>query len=178
MSASVTLQLVERDVRLLADYLRSNLPAQLQMASSYWTSQSSYPNVTVEPPNDYFIYPRAQAYRAPAVFIIPERQDFKKRERQANFIDSETRINISVVIEDKDSVSLTYKAYRYQAAMVGVLDQAVLTSADNKVKITVVVANAQFSPLYSSEKDPQASGAVFRKEVWLECDVQHYESLS
>jgi hypothetical protein len=113
----------------------------------------------------------------PAVFVIPERMDFKRIERGANHVNAETRLNVTVLIEDRDAERLFLKAYRYQAALFSILNQTVLTSLDSKVKITVVVENAQFSSLYSQPETPGQTGAVFRKEVWLECAVQHYETL-
>jgi hypothetical protein len=175
MSSDVALHLVTADVNLIKDFIKSGITAQLNMQNALYASEK--PNVTTEAPHDYFIYPKAQGYRTPAVFIVPERQDFKKQERGANHINAETRLNISVLIEDKDAERLYLKAYRYQAALMGLLDQASLTSSDGKVKLTVVVENAQFSPLYSLTKDPSAPNAVFRKEVWLECSVEHYETL-
>ena len=157
-------------------YIKANVAAQLALQNALYAG--NYPSTTTEAPLDYFIYPRAQGFRSPAIFVVPERQDFKKRERGANHINAQTRLNVSVLIEDKDAEKLYLKAYRYQAALVGLLDQAILTSTDSKVRLTVVVENAQFSPLYSLTKDPNAPIAVFRKEVWLECSVEHYESLS
>ncbi|NDD53819.1 hypothetical protein EBZ39_08055, partial [bacterium] len=69
------------------------------------------------------------------------------------------------------------KAYRYQAAIMGVLDQAQLTTIDGKVKIVCVIENAQFSPLYTDSGDPKDPRTVFRKEVSVELAIQHYESL-
>lgn len=175
MPANIGLQLVESDVYLIKNYLSSNMAASLlQVAAAHSTT---YPVVTVDPPADYFTYQRARAYRTPAVFVIPERMDFKKRERGQNHINAETRLNVTVVIEDKDAERIYLKAYRYQAALVGLLDQASLTSTDGKVKIVIVIENAQFSPLYSDAKSPDDPRAIFRKEVSVELAVQHYESL-
>ena len=175
MPADIGLQLAETDVYLVKAYLSANMAtALLQVAT---TRASTYPVVAVDPPADYFVYNHARAYRSPAVFIIPERMDFKKRERRQNHINAETRLNVTVVIEDKDAERIYLKAYRYQAALAGLLDQAELTSADGKVKIITVIENCQFSPLYSDAKNPEDPRAVFRKEVSVELAVQHYESL-
>ena len=175
MPATTGLLLVESDVYLIKDYLRANMAQALLDVA---TAHPTYPVVAVDPPADYFIYTNARAYRTPAVFIIPERMDMKKRERGQNHINAETRLNISVVIEDKDAERIFLKAYRYQAALVGLLDQASLTSVDGKVKLVVVIENAPFSPLYSDAKDLNDPRAMFRKEVSLELAVQHYETLS
>ncbi len=165
-------QLVETDIMLMKAYMKANMPQALADVRT----QRADKLVTTEPPTDYYIYPKAQGYRTPCVFIIPERIDFKKTERQANFIDGITRVNVTVLIEDRDAERLYIKAWRYQAALQGILDGTQLTSADQRVKITIVVMNAAFSPLYSTSQDPSAPNAVFRKEVSLECDVYHYEA--
>ena len=175
MSFDIGPQLVETEVNLVINYLKANIANALTLQNNL--HGTTLPVVSTEAPRDYFIYPKAQGYRTPAVFVIPERMDFKKKERGANHVNAETRLNITVLIEDKDAERLYYKSYRYQAAMFGLLDQAILTSGDSKVKIVVVVESAQFSPLYSNTGTHGTSNSVFRKEVWLECAVQHYESL-
>lgn len=175
MPTNIGLQLVEADVSLIKSYLRSNMQAALAQVASV---HPTYPVVTVDPPADYFIYTHSRAYRTPAVFIIPERMDMKKRERGQNHINGETRINVTVVIEDKDAERIFLKAYRYQAALMGLLDQVELTTGDGKVKIVVVIENAQFSPLYTDAGDPKDPRTIFRKEVSVELAVQHFESLT
>lgn len=165
-------QLIETDIDLIETQIKSNIATALADVRT----QRADPTVSTEPPNGYYIYEKSQAYRCPAVFIIGDRIDFKKLEKQANFIDAVSRINVTVLIEDKDAERLTIKAWRYQAALHEVLDQVQLTSADSRVKITIVVMNASFSPLYSLTQDPTAANAIFRKEVVLECDVHHYEA--
>lgn len=175
MPSNAGLLLVESDVYQIKNYLKANMAQALLNVA---TVHPTYPIVAVDPPADYFIYSNAKAYRTPAVFIIPERMDMKKRERGQNHINAETRLNVTVVIEDKDAERIYLKAYRYQSALVGLLDQVSLTTADGKVKIVVVIENAQFSPLYSDAKDPNDPRSIFRKEVSLELAVQHYETLS
>lgn len=164
--------LVETAVDLIVGQLKTALPTALQDIRINRADNS----VTMEPPRDYYIYPRSQGYRAPAVFVIGDRIEFLKDQKQANFIDATCRVNISVLVEDKDSERLMRKSYRYQAAIHQVLDQAVLQSADGQARMTVVIMNASFSGIYSNlkEGDPQS---VFRQEVALECDVQNYEQL-
>ena len=165
-------QLVETDVELILDQIKSNITAALLEVSNFRTDQK----VALDNPKDYFIYPRAQGYRTPCVFVIPDRVDFRKDEKAANFIDATSRINVTVLIEDKDAERLELKCWRYQAALHKVLDQVPLTSDDSGVRITIEVMNAAFSPMYSLTQDPSAPNAVFRKEVVLECDVYHYEA--
>ena len=175
MPANTGLLLVESDVYLIKNYLSANMQAALLDVASV---HPTYPVVSVEPPTDYFIYTHARAYRTPAVFIIPERMDMKKRERGQNHINAETRLNVTVVIEDKDAERIYLKAYRYQSALAGLLDQASLTTDEGKVKIVVVIENMHFSPLYTDAKDVTDPRAIFRKEVSLELAVQHFETLT
>jgi hypothetical protein len=164
--------LIETAVDLITGKLKTDLPTALQDIRVNRADNL----VTMEPPRDYYIYPKSLGYRTPAVFVIGDRIDFLKNEKQANFIDATCRVNISVLVEDKDAERLMRKSYRYQAAIHQVLDQAVLLSADQQAKMTVVIMNASFSGLYSTlkENDPQS---VFRQEIALECDVQNYEQL-
>jgi hypothetical protein len=129
-----------------------------------------------EKPRDYYIFETQRAYRTPAVFLIADSIDFQK-ERGGNFIDAKVRIYCSVVIEDKDADRLTRKAWRYQAALTQVLDQAVLQNSTNQIKMVVKVSDAAFSPLASVSTDPSDRGAVFRKEVSLTLTVEHFEQL-
>ena len=164
--------LVETAVDLIVDKLEADLPAALQDIRVNRADNL----VTMEPPRDYFVYPKSLGYRTPAVFVIGDRIDFLKNQKQANFIDATCRINVTILVEDKDAERLMRKSYRYQAAAHQVLDQAVLQSQDGQARMTVVIMNASFSGLYSTlrENDPQS---VFRQEIALECDVQNYEQL-
>lgn len=164
--------LVETTVDLIISHVKTNIAAAL---TDIRTNRADN-FVTMEPPRDYFIYPKAKGYRTPAVFVIGDRIDFLKERRGANHINAAVRINLTVLIEDKDAERITTKAYRYQAALHQILDQVQLIPADNKAKITLVIQSAGFSPLYSNlnEGDPQA---VFRKEVSLEIDAFQFEQL-
>jgi hypothetical protein len=164
--------LVETAVDLVVDKLKADLPDALNDIRINRADNL----VTMEPPKGYYTYPRSQGYRCPIVFVIGDRIDFLKAQRQANHVNAAIRLNISVMVEDKDSDRLMRKSYRYQAAIHQVLDQAVLQSADNLARMTVVIQNASFSPLYSNLEagDPQS---VFRQEIALECDVYDFEQL-
>lgn len=167
-----TRHLIETAVDLIITQLKAGLPAALNDIRVNRGDKL----VTMEPPRDYYVYPKSLGYRTPCVFVIGDRIDFLKDQKQANFIDATCRVNISVLVEDKDAERLMRKSYRYQAAVHQVLDQAVLQSLDNEAKMTVVIMNASFSGIYSTlrENDPQS---VFRQEIALECDVQNYEQL-
>lgn len=169
---AATRHLIETAVDLVTDQIKANIGTAL--ADIRVNRADNF--VTMEPPRDYFIYPKAKGYRTPAVFVIGDRIDFLKERRGANHINAAIRLNVTVLIEDKDAERLTTKAYRYQAALHQVLDQVRLNSADNKATLTCVIQSAGFSPLYTNlaDGDPQA---VFRKEVSLEMDVFQFEGL-
>jgi len=130
------------------------------------------PIVTTEPPQSYFIYQSIAQYRTPAVFAIVEDMDFKK-ERGANHVNATVKINISVVVEDRLGDNVVIKAERYQAALYDILDEAVIDSSDNTLRVVVIVKRAMFSPVYMKDDKSQSA---FRKEVLLECEVEHYEN--
>lgn len=167
-----TRHLVETAVVMIKEKLQADLPAAL--TDIRVNRDDAF--VTMEPPRDYFIFEKAKGYRTPAVFIIGDRIDFMKERRGANHINAAVRVNITVLVEDKDAERITTKAYRYQAALHQVLDQVRLQSSDNQASLTVVIQSAGFSPLYSNLQpgDPQA---VYRKEISLEVDVFQFEAL-
>lgn len=162
--------LVEISVDSIIGKLKSDLPASLAAIRSDRADNL----VTMEPPRDYYTYPRAKGYRAPAVFVIGDRIDFQKDRKGANHVNAAIRVNVSTIVEDKDADRLMRKSYRYQAAIHQVLDQAALTSPDGSSRLTLVVQNAAFSGLYSNLEpgDPQA---VYRQEISLEVDCFQYE---
>jgi hypothetical protein len=111
------------------------------------------------------------------VFIIGDRIDFQKVQKQANHINASVRINLTCLVEDKDAERLMIKSYRYQAALSEVLDQVQFMSTDGLAKTTVIVQSAMFSPLYSNAANVADPQAVFRREIGLELDCQLFEQL-
>ncbi len=168
-----TRHLVETVVRGIQHLLETDLPSAL--ADIRVNRGDSF--VTLEPPRDYFVYPKAQGYRTPCVFIIGDRIDFQKVQKQANHINASVRINLTCLVEDKDAERLMIKSYRYQAALSEVLDQVQFMSADGLAKTTVIVQSAMFSPLYSNAANVADPQAVFRREIGLELDCQLFEQL-
>lgn len=172
MPSPVVRHLVESACDGIIDLLQADLPTALVNIRANRADNL----VTMEPPRDYYIYPKAQGYRTPAVFVIGDRIDFMKAQRGANHVNAALRINVTILVEDKDAERLMRKSYRYQAAMHQVLDQRAFMTSDNQAKLTVVVQNASFSGLYSSAQ-PGSPAAVFRQEIALECDVFDFEQL-
>jgi hypothetical protein len=168
-----TRHLVEICVRGIQAQLEANLPAALNDIRTNRNDNF----VTMEPPRDYFVYPKAMGYRTPAVFIIGDRIDFQKRATAANHINANCRVNITVLVEDKDSERIMIKSYRYQAAIHEVLDQTQFSSSDNKSKVTLVIQGASFSPLYTNAGNTGDPQTVFRREIALEVDCYIFEQL-
>jgi hypothetical protein len=163
------LNITESTVLMLQDHVKANIA----LALSDLRGERADAKVTTEPPKDYFIYEAAIGYKTPCVFMIADSVDFIKS-RGNNAIMADVKMRISVVVEDRNKTNLTIKAWRYQDALLKVLDQAQVVSSNNDVKIVCVVTGAAFSPVFSAEVkggDPN----VFRKEVALECDVRHFE---
>lgn len=172
MPSPVVRHLVESACDAIIDQLKAALPAALVDIRANRGDNL----VTMEPPRDYFVYPKAKGYRTPAVFVIGDRIDFLKAQKGANHVNAAVRVNVTVLVEDKDAERLMRKSYRYQAAMHQVLDQQPLMTSDNQARLTIVVQNASFSGLYSN-MEAGSPAAVFRQEIALECDVFDYEQL-
>jgi hypothetical protein len=171
--------LVEFTVDAIQKKLQDEIAVALQDVEAAHANSLEAVNpviLTAEAPRDYYIFETPRAYRTPAVFLIADNIDFRK-ERGANFIDAAVKIYCSVVIEDRDAMRLTRKAWRYQAALSQVLDQAVLQNAGGELKMVVKVTDAAFSPVASVSTDPSDRGSVFRKEVSLTLLVEHFEQL-
>lgn len=168
---SAPYKLTEGMVDLVIAYIQANIGAALDLVA---------PSVTtilpsLEQPVEYFVYQKPQGYRTPAIFVIADDLDFKVQENKTNYIGAQSRMNVSVVVEDSDEEVLTRKAWRYQTALHNVLDEARLVSADSKLVNKVIVYHHRFSDLFFDTKGP-SNGARFRKEVVLMCNVEHRES--
>ena len=165
-------QLVEDTLSLIVTELKSSMPAAL---SDIRTNRADA-KVTTEPPRDYFIYETAKGYKTPAVFVVPRDIDFMREQRGSNFISSIVRIYVAALIEDIKEENLTIKSYRYQAALHQVLEQLRLDDVGNDVSILVIVKRAGFSGI-EGRKNPATNEDIFRREVVLECDVEHWEKV-
>lgn len=164
--------LVETTVDLVKAEVKANIANAL--ASIRNDRADSY--VTTEPPVNFFITEQSIGYRAPSVFFIVEDMDFMIP-RGANHINALVRMNVSVVVEDRNTERLTYKAWRYQASLHSILAQDSLTSADGAVTLKIKVVNATFSPLYTNSQKPDTEAGFYRKEVLLRLEIEHYENL-
>lgn len=165
-------RLAEEEYKLIEAHIKAHIAARL----AELRTDRADAKVTTEPPQSYFKYPRAKGYKTPAVFIIVDRINFRQTEKGANHINALSRVNVSVLIEDRDRDSLTVKAWRYQSVLHALLEQTILTSQDSKVKLAVRVTSADFGSLYTNTDNEENPQSVFRKEVVLECDVEHFEN--
>lgn len=166
-------QLSETAISLVVAYLKANMATALSGVRTYHADAK----VTTEAPpsQSYFIYPKAHGYKCPAIFVIDDGMDFRQPELKANFIDAKLSLVVSVKVEDRDAEKLTYKAWRYQAALHQLLDLTELASADKLVKLSIVVSSIKPSGIYTlatAQPDEQAS---FFKEYVLRCTVNYFE---
>lgn len=164
--------LAEITTDLVQTHIQNNIAAALTSVRDDRADN----NVSTEPPQSYFYFPNAQGYRLPAVFTIVDSIDFQKREKGGNYVTAKVKMNISVLVEDRDMYRLTKKAWRYQAALYNILDETQLTDDPNKVKIIIIVENATYSSIYSVAQETGNAQGVFRKEVVLECEIQQIEN--
>lgn len=166
-------RLIETDVHLIKTQIQTNITQALIDVGNDRTVKIG----SLQPPNEYFIYENASGFRPPCIFIIAQDVDFRLQDGQ-NFIDAVSRINITALLQDKLSSDLTISAWRYQAALHKILHGIHLLDSDLKVKIVIKVTRAEFSPVYTNAQANGDAQGVFRKEVLLRCDVEHYEGLT
>lgn len=168
-----SLKLIEYTVKMVMAEVESNISAALAQVSSDRADHF----VSLESPLSYFYFWNAQAYQAPAVFVIAEDFDMRLLDTGPNFVNALARVNVAVTVEDKDEYYVTIKAWRYQAALTKILHLAHMLSADQQVKLVAKVVRTTFSSLYPKDKSDQDPDEVFRKEVVVELEVEHYENI-
>jgi hypothetical protein len=168
----MTRNLVEITINTIQDYLYANMPTALSSVSTgRGDNKVSLPNI-----EKYFIYEPVAGLEAPAVFLVPEDVDFRKTIKKANHVNAMIRVNIAVVVEDINESEVSVKCWRYQSALHKCLDNVVLLSTNNEVKMIVIPMRANFTAMYTSANDHTIAQGVFRKMAVLDCEVQHYES--
>jgi hypothetical protein len=170
-----TLWLAEKTVDLIQSAVQTNIASALGAVVSL--RGDGYVSAEAPSTQSYFIYGAAKAFRAPAIFTIIDSFDLRNIDRGSNFISANASIMVSVVVEDRDLKRLTHKAFRYQAALHSILHLTSLTSVDSKVRLESRVARVLFSPEYTDAQSKDVPPGVFRKEVALHLDVEHYEGL-
>lgn len=165
--------LTEFTVNMITDKIKADIAAALAEVRT----DRNDPIVSTAPPKKYFIYDHAKGYDCPYVYVICNTHKMNNAERGANHLNTTAIVHVSVVVEDRVKDLLVIKSWRYQAALHKILHETELTSSDNLVTLKIKVSEMGFSPEYSGLEDKSASGSVFRKEVVLSCEVEHYENL-
>lgn len=163
-------RMTEATVDLMMAALKAEMPGALVDVRA----DRADAKVSTEAVKSWFITEKAQGYQLPAVFIIAEEFDFMKGQHRANHINGIARIYVTTILEDQDTTILTRRAWRYSSAVHQILDQRELTSADLRVKIAVVITRTTYGPMLVKEDSPEGP---FRKEVRMECEVNHWESV-
>lgn len=131
--------------------------------------------VQLLPFEDYFAYEPVNLYRKPALYVVCEEMDLRKRQKKANFVSALVYINASIVVEERTLELLTTKVERYQAAVHNILDNQTLLNESQTLKCHVLVTGATFSPIYTDTEDKD--DGKFIKEAVMKLEVEHYESL-
>jgi hypothetical protein len=167
--------------RRIAEYTVSMIDAEIRSKISTALSAIRVDRadaaVSTEVPKRYFWYSMAKGFETPCVFIICQGIDMNNASRASNQLCSTARVVVSVLVEDRIKTNLVIKSWRYQAALHKILHLTSLLSTDSKVRLVIKVDRVSFSPEFTDTQDENAPGAVFRKEVALELEVEHYEAL-
>jgi len=127
-------------------------------------------DVTMENPIDYFDYEHPIGYRLPCVIVLPQNIDYRLS-RGPNHISALVNLICVCVCEDRKSSLLQKKVWRYQDALKHILDRTVLEYTGQKNIIRVTRANFSQTESQQTEVD-----SLFRKEVLLTLEVEHYEN--
>lgn len=168
-------KLSEGATQLLVSYIQSNISAALDSVATNAVAAGN-PSIALPNPVSYFIYPKAAGYRLPAIFVISDDMDFRIQDKKANFINAKDYFNISALIEDQTEDNMTEAAWRYQQALYWILDEANILSSDNALKLIVVVYKSKISPTFMRTESSPGDGGKFRKEIVLQCQVEHMEN--
>lgn len=171
-ASSSAYKMIETAVNLIQAEIKAKISAALAAQRAIHD-----PDVTTEPPKEYFIYEGAQTYRPPAVFTIAKNTDIRDPQMNPNFIDAAHDILCAVVVEDRVERLVTIKSWRYQAALMQILHQTTLTNPDQSVKLVIRVQSCDYSEIVSQKSPGAPDAQVFRKEVSLRLHVEHYEAL-
>jgi len=158
------------------DLIQSQIRTYIATALQNVRTARADPSVTTEPPHEYFNYPTAEVYRAPAIFTIIQGMDIRNDVKNANFIAALDEIVVAAVVEDRVKRLVVPKAWRYQAALMQLLHLVTLTTSDGKLRLFSRVQKCTFSGIINLTAD-QATGAVFRQEMSLQLQVEHMENL-
>lgn len=169
--------MARKDIEIAVDLITSHIQSNIAGALASVSTERADDVVSLPSPQYYFNYSGARADRCPAVFIVPEEVEYNKRERGANFVFGTALINVAVILEEQRKDLLSIETWRYQAALLTILDEISLTTSGGDFKIKLIVRHSRFLEDYSASTKPENMASVFRKGVELELDVEMYEQL-
>lgn len=174
MSAPRVLEATEQ---LITDAIKAGIAAALidVRAEHPLVSTPQNRQVNVISPQSYFNYVDATDYKLPAVFVIGKTFSGRQADKGANHIAGKAEIQVSVVVEDRTAMACNTQAYRYTSAIYGILEQANLFTADERVKCFVRVERVENSDLFTNTTDKTRSETRFRKEIAFYLEVDHFE---
>lgn len=155
--------------KLIQDQIKATIATNLANVRT----ERDDPVVTTEPPREYFIYPTANVYRAPAIFTLFEGQTILNKTSDGNHINAVDQVVVIAIVEDRLERLLTLKAWRYQAALMQSLHLVSLTNSDGGLKLFIKVDSCEFSGNINLENKEN----IFRKEMGLRLTVDHIENL-
>lgn len=168
---------LEATEQLITDAIKANIAAKLAEVRadnpSVTTPQNRQVNVTL--PQSYFNFVDATDYKLPAIFVIGKTFTGRQSDKGANHIAARASVQVSVVVEDRTSMACNTLAYRYSSALYGILEQANLSTADQRVKCFVRVERVENSDLFTNTEDKTRSETRFRKEIGFYLEVDHFE---
>jgi hypothetical protein len=157
---------VEFCIESIIDYLQANLPGVL---NSIYADRDK--EVSLETPFEYFTYEKAIGYKTPAIFVVARDIDYRMG-LGANHVNALITVYIGCVIEDRNSTIIQKRIFRYQDALQKTLHRTVLADTNATQKNIIKVTGASFS---QTEASHSAIDSVFRKEVLLTLEIEHYE---
>lgn len=128
--------------------------------------------VTTEKPASYFTYPDAIGYKAPAIFTVADRVDFRLANGQ-NHINAQVSVYVSCLVEDRAADKLQIKIWRYHDALFKLLNRSVVVSPDGKIRNQIKVVSTELS---GTERKKSSHDSIFRKEIMLTLNVEHYQN--
>jgi hypothetical protein len=152
-------------------HIRTNIAAALNAVSADRVTVNQN-QVSLPPFQEYHIYAKSQDLRTPSCYVLGDTIDWAK-DRGQNAIASRNYISVSAVIDDRTADLLTRSCWRYHDALHKVLDRAALVSGDGKVKNIVKVVSSSFTDAFQVKSQ---NGNIFRKEVMLSLEVEHFEN--
>jgi hypothetical protein len=166
---------VKRLVEISVGLIEAHLQANITTALGALEVQRNDTLVVLESPKDWFRYAPEKGYRMPAIYTICNVMRMMN-DRGANHINAQMEIVVSALLGGTTLDELVTKTWRYQAVLQGLLHEQSLTTGDGAVKIVCKVEEMHFSPELTDTIDRDEKQNVFRKEVSLVLNVEHYES--